>query len=116
MNACPRITTDAVRSRLSPRIGRSRALSRPWSVSTRLFSGMKELALRVVCAVRDVGFGWLGSGCSEESARAGRCTSRAASSCCFLAAPATSPTALRARIRLCRFRPAVPQISNDERS
>ena len=33
-----RITTLAVRWVLSPRIGRSRAFSRPWSHSTRLFS------------------------------------------------------------------------------
>ena len=38
MNACPRITTLADRSVFSPRIGRSLALSRPWSHSTRLFS------------------------------------------------------------------------------
>lgn len=38
MNAWPRITTDAVRSRLSPRIGRSRALIRPWSASTLLLA------------------------------------------------------------------------------
>ncbi len=34
MNAWPAITTDGVRVRLSPRIGRSLALSRPWSAST----------------------------------------------------------------------------------
>src|SRR4051794_32905019 len=38
MKACPRITTLAVRFVFSPRIGRSRALSRPWSHSTRMFS------------------------------------------------------------------------------
>src|SRR3954451_22057114 len=38
MKAWPRITTLAVRWVLSPRIGRSRAFSRPWSHSTRLFS------------------------------------------------------------------------------
>ena len=38
MNACPWITTLADRSVFSPRIGRSRAFSRPWSHSTRLFS------------------------------------------------------------------------------
>src|SRR5664280_1788699 len=38
MNAWPRITTLAVRSRLGPRIGRSLALRRPWSASTRLLA------------------------------------------------------------------------------
>jgi hypothetical protein len=38
MNACPLITTLAVRSVFNPRIGRSRALSLPWSHSRRLFS------------------------------------------------------------------------------
>ncbi len=38
MNAWPAITTNAVRSRLRPRIGRSLALSRPWSASTRLLA------------------------------------------------------------------------------
>ena len=37
MIAWPRITTLAVRSVFSPRIGRSRALSLPWSASHRLF-------------------------------------------------------------------------------
>ena len=38
MKAWPRITTLAVRWVLSPRMGLSRALRRPWSHSTRLFS------------------------------------------------------------------------------
>ena len=38
MKACPRITTLAVRFVFTPRIGLSRALSRPWSHSTRLVS------------------------------------------------------------------------------
>ena len=38
MNGWPRITTLAVRSVLSPRIGLSLTFSRPWSHSTRLFS------------------------------------------------------------------------------
>jgi len=38
MNAWPRITTDAVRSRFRPRIGRSLALSRLWSASIRLLA------------------------------------------------------------------------------
>ena len=37
MKACPWITTLADRSVFRPRMGRSRAFSRPWSHSTRLF-------------------------------------------------------------------------------
>jgi hypothetical protein len=37
MNACPRITTLAVRWVFSLRIDLSRAFRRPWSHSTRLF-------------------------------------------------------------------------------
>src|SRR5215207_8809053 len=37
-NACPAITILALRSCLSPRIGPSRAFSRPWSASTRLLA------------------------------------------------------------------------------
>jgi hypothetical protein len=38
MKTCPRITTLAVRSVFSPRMGRSRAFTLPWSHSRRLFS------------------------------------------------------------------------------
>ena len=38
MSACPLMTTCAVRSVFNPRIGRSRALSRLWSHSTRLLA------------------------------------------------------------------------------
>src|SRR4051812_44114412 len=38
MNAWPAMTTVAVRLRLSPRIGRSLALTRPWSASTVLLA------------------------------------------------------------------------------
>ena len=38
MNAWPRITVRALRSVLSPRIGRSRALRRAWSDSIRLLA------------------------------------------------------------------------------
>jgi hypothetical protein len=38
MKACPATTTRAVRSLFSPRIGLSRALRRPWSVSRGLFA------------------------------------------------------------------------------
>ena len=38
MSAWPRMITCAVWARLSPRIGLSRSLSRPWSHSTRLFA------------------------------------------------------------------------------
>ncbi len=38
MNPWPAITTDAVRVRLSPRIGPSLALSGPWSASTPLLA------------------------------------------------------------------------------
>jgi DDE domain len=37
-NACPAMITSALRSCLSPRIGRSRAFSRPWSHSIRLLA------------------------------------------------------------------------------
>lgn len=37
-SAWPRMMTRAEQSRSSPRIGRSLALSRPWSHSTRLFA------------------------------------------------------------------------------
>jgi hypothetical protein len=36
--ACPVTMTLAVRSRFSPRMGRSQAFRRPWSVSMRLFA------------------------------------------------------------------------------
>jgi hypothetical protein len=36
--ACPATMTLAVRSRFSPRMGRSRALRRPWSVSMGLLA------------------------------------------------------------------------------
>jgi hypothetical protein len=39
MNACPVTFTLAVRSRFNPRIGRSRAFSRPWSVSMDCWRG-----------------------------------------------------------------------------
>ena len=38
MNACPLMTTAAVRSVFSPRIGRSRAFRREWSDSILLFA------------------------------------------------------------------------------
>src|SRR6266545_797086 len=38
MKACPATITLALRSRFSPRIGRSRALRRPWSVSSGLLA------------------------------------------------------------------------------
>jgi hypothetical protein len=67
-------------NRLSPRIGRSLALSRPWSASTALLTGMKisaspvrwPLTFRVGCwlaygaTVRDRGAG-------SEAGWAGRC-------------------------------------------
>jgi hypothetical protein len=40
------LITRAVWSRLSPRIGRSRALSRPWSASIRLFAYCSVLRAR----------------------------------------------------------------------
>ena len=45
MKAWPRMITRAVRSVLRPRIGRNRALSRPWSHSTRLLAYCSVLCL-----------------------------------------------------------------------
>jgi hypothetical protein len=55
MNALPRITNVAVRSVRRPRIGRSRALSRRWSHSLRLFA---------YCVVS-----WRASGTSSSTTR-----------------------------------------------
>ena len=53
MNACPRIILLAVRALLRPRIGRSRALSRWWSHSTRLFAYCSVLCSASVATAKD---------------------------------------------------------------